>query len=96
MAKKPNPHIGQSFDEFLGEQGLLEEAELRALKEILADQIRRAMTERKISKSAMAQRMKTSRQQLDRLLDPKVDNVTLATMAKAAKAVGRELRVALV
>ena len=96
MAKKKNPHIGQSFDEFLDEQGLLEEAELRALKEMLADQIRQAMSEKKLSKSAMADRMKTSRQQLDRLLNPKVDNVTLATMAKAAKAVGRELQIALV
>ena len=96
MAKKKNPHIGQSFDEFLDEQGLLEEAELRALKEMLADQIRQAMSENKLSKSAMADRMKTSRQQLDRLLNPKVDNVTLATMAKAAKAVGRELQIALV
>ncbi len=96
MAKKKNPHIGQSFDEFLDEQGLLEEAELRALKEMLADQIRQAMSEKNLSKSAMADRMKTSRQQLDRLLNPKVDNVTLATMAKAAKAVGRELQIALV
>jgi antitoxin HicB len=54
------------------------------------------MAERNISKTAMAERMKTSRRQLDRLLDPKVENVTLATMAKAARAVGRELRIDLV
>ena len=54
------------------------------------------MAENKISKTAMAERMKTSRRQLDRLLDPAVANVTLATMAKAARAVGRELHIALI
>jgi antitoxin HicB len=96
MPNGGNPRIGSSVDEFLDEQGLLKECEHQALKEILADQVRRAMAERNISKTAMAERMKTSRRQLDRLLDPKVENVTLATMAKAARAVGRELRIDLV
>ena len=91
-----NPRVGSSFDDFLDEQGMLKECEHQALKEILADQVRQAMAEKQISKTAMAQHMKTSRRQLDRLLDPKVENVTLATMAKAARAVGRELRVELV
>jgi DNA-binding Xre family transcriptional regulator len=91
-----NPNIGSSFDEFLDDQGMLKECEHQALKEILADQVRQAMAEKKISKTAMAQHMKTSRRQLDRLLDPRVENVTLATMAKAARAVGRELRIELV
>ncbi len=94
--KKENPHIGSSFDSFLEEQGMLEECEYQALKEILADQVRKAMEENRISKTAMAERMKTSRRQLDRLLDPSVGNITLATMAKAARAVGRELRIALI
>lgn len=91
-----NPRIGSSFDDFLGDQGMLKECEHQALKEVLADQVRQAMAEKQISKTAMAQHMKTSRRQLDRLLDPKVENVTLATMAKAARAVGRELRIELV
>ncbi len=97
MSKKTkNPHIGSSFDDFLDEQGILEECEHQALKEILADQVRKAMEDRRISKTEMAKKMHTSRRQLDRLLDPSVANVTLATMSKAARAVGRELHIALV
>ena len=97
MSKKTkNPHIGPSFDDFLDEQGILEECEHQALKEILADQVRKAMEDKRISKTEMAKKMKTSRRQLDRLLDPSVSNVTLATMSKAARAVGRELHIALV
>jgi antitoxin HicB len=97
MSKKTkNPHIGSSFDDFLDEQGMLEECEHQALKEILADQVRKAMEDKRISKTEMAKKMQTSRRQLDRLLDPSVSNVTLATMSKAARAVGRELHIALV
>ncbi len=91
-----NPHIGSSFDDFLGEQGILEDCEHQAIKEILADQVRQAMTDKHISKTAMAEQMKTSRRQLDRLLDPAVANVTLATMTKAARAIGRELHISLI
>lgn len=94
--KTKNPHIGSSFDDFLEEQGILEECEHQALKEILADQVRKAMEDKRISKTEMAKKMHTSRRQLDRLLDPSVSNVTLATMSKAARAVGRELHIALV
>lgn len=94
--KTKNPHIGSSLDDFLDEQGMLEECEHQALKEILADQVRKAMAENRISKTAMAKKMETSRRQLDRLLDPSVANVTLATMTKAARAVGRELQITLV
>jgi len=97
MSKKTkNPHIGSSFDDFLDEQGILEECEHQALKEILADQVRKAMEDKRISKTEMAKKMHTSRRQLDRLLDPSVANVTLATLSKAARAVGRELHIALV
>ncbi len=91
-----NPHIGSSFDDFLGEQGILEDCEHQALKEILADQVRQTMVDKHISKTAMAEKMKTSRRQLDRLLDPAVANITLATMTKAARAVGRELHISLI
>jgi hypothetical protein len=91
-----DPHIGSSFDDFLGEQGMLEDCEHQAIKEILADQVRQAMMDKHISKTAMAIQMKTSRRQLDRLLDPAVANVTLATMTKAARAIGRELHISLI
>ena len=96
MSKKnKTSHVGSSLDGFLDEQGILEECEHQALKEILADQVRQAMKENHISKTAMAERMKTSRRQLDRLLDSQVPNVTLATMSKAAHAIGRKLHIAL-
>jgi len=93
MIKKKN--IGSNFDDFLAEQGMLEVCEEQAIKEILADQIRAAMQEKQLSKTAMARRMKTSRQALDRLLDPSNVGVTLSTMQKAASAVGRTLRLEL-
>jgi hypothetical protein len=85
----------ESFDEFLAKDGLLAETEDAALKEIIADQIRVAMDKKGITKSAMAARMKTSRRQLDRLLDPRNQSVTLSTLRRAATAVGRTLRVEL-
>ncbi len=85
----------ESFDAFLAVDGLLAETEDAALKEIIADQIKVAMSEEGLSKTAMAARMKTSRRQLDRLLDPKNPSVTLATLRRAASAVGRNLRVEL-
>jgi hypothetical protein len=88
--------IGSSFDDFLREEGVYEETTERAIKRVLARQIEAAMQENKLTKTAMAKAMKTSRQALDRLLDPTNESVTLSTLARAAKAVGRELRVELV
>jgi antitoxin HicB len=85
----------ESFDEFLEKNGLLAETEDAAVKEIIADQIKVAMDKKGLSKTAMAARMKTSRRQLDRLLDPENGSVTLATLRRAASAVGRNLRVEL-
>lgn len=85
----------ETFDQFLEKAGLLAETEDAAIKEIIADQIRVAMDEEHLSKSEMAARMKTSRRQLDRLLDPTNGSVTLATLRRAASAVGRNLRVEL-
>jgi antitoxin HicB len=95
--KTKNGHVDRSetFDEFLAKDGLLAETEDAALKEIIADQIKVAMTAEGLTKSAMAARMKTSRRQLDRLLDPNNPSVTLATLRRAASAVGRNLRVEL-
>ncbi|MFZ3357567.1 MAG: Fis family transcriptional regulator [Xanthobacteraceae bacterium] len=85
----------ETFDEFLAKEGMLAETEDAAIKEIIADQIKAAMDKRHLSKTAMAARMKTSRRQLDRLLDPNNPSVTLATLRRAAMAVGRNLRVEL-
>ncbi len=84
-------NIGSSFDDFLAEDGLLESCEEQAIKAILADQIKAAMQAEGLNKAAMARRMKTSRQALDRLLDPANTSVTLHTMQRAAAAIGRRL-----
>jgi antitoxin HicB len=90
-------HISEeTFDNFLEEQGLLAATEEVALKEIIADQIRQAMADQGITKTAMARRMHTDRRQLDRLLDPRNASVTLSTLRRAANAVGRTLRVELI
>ncbi len=89
-------HLGSDFDEFLEEEGLLEEAEAVAMKRVLAFQIANAMKEQKLSKAAMARRMKTSRSALDRLLDPSVPSVTLLTIERAVRALGRRLQIEMV
>jgi antitoxin HicB len=93
--KKGYVDRSETFDEFLAKDGLLAETEDAALKEVIADQIKVAMTAEGLTKTAMAARMKTSRRQLDRLLDPGNPSVTLATLRRAASAVGRNLRVEL-
>jgi len=95
-ANKNGSPLGSSFDEFLREQDIYEEATLAATKRVLAEGIRRAMEEQHLSKTEMAHRMQTSRSSLERLIDPTNENVTLQTLDKAARAVGRRLAVALV
>jgi antitoxin HicB len=85
-----------TLDDFLAEEGKREEFEAVAVKEVLAWQIGEAMKASKISQSGLAQRMKTSRSQVRRLLDPTDGNVTLATLQRAATIVGRKLRLELV
>jgi antitoxin HicB len=77
----------------LNEDGVLEETRAAALKQVLAWQVQKAMKKKKINKVEMARRRKTSRAALDRLLDPGHASVTLQTLWKAARAVGRELRI---
>ena len=86
----------ETFDEVLASEGLLAETEELAVKELIAAQIEAAMAAEGVTKTAMAQRMRTSRRQLDRLLDPSHSSVTLATLRRAAQAVGRKLKVELV
>jgi antitoxin HicB len=87
---------GSTLDEFLAEQGILEEATEHAIKSVLAWQIEQAMKAQSLTKSAMARRMETSRAQLDRLLDPTNTSVTLHTLQKAAAVVGKRIRLELV
>jgi len=94
MAK--NPHEGSSFDDFLKEDGIYEECTAGALKKVLAWQLEEEMKNKKITKKVMAERMETSRSQLDRLLDPEKTGVSLETMQRAASVVGRELRIDLI
>jgi antitoxin HicB len=94
--KRRNVHVGSSLDDFLKEEGILEETRAVAIKEAIAWQVQQAMLKQKITKVEMARRMKTSRAALDRLLDPGNDSVTLQTLSRAAHAIGRELRIELV
>ena len=88
--------LGSSFDDFLHEQDLYDSTTLAAAKRVLAEQIRKTMEEQHLTKTMMAERMNTSRSSLDRLIDPENPNVTLQTLDKAAKALGRRISVALI
>ncbi len=85
-----------TLDSFLKEEGKLEEFEAVAIKEVLAWQIAEAMKAQNMSRKRLAERMNTSRSQIGRLLDPKDGNVTLATLQRAARIVGRTLRLELI
>ena len=87
---------GQSFDDFLKEEGMYEEVTEYAIKKVIAFELAQAMKEQGISKTELARRLETSRSQLDRLLDPNNDGVSLNSLQRAAKAVGRSLQVRLV
>ena len=86
---------GQYFDDFLDEQGLLNEINALAAKRVIAWQLQQAMEAAGLSKAEMARRIGTSRAQLDRLLDPENQSVTLSMLARAANAVGRKLKIEL-
>ncbi|MGA9725116.1 MAG: hypothetical protein WBQ86_21860 [Candidatus Binatus sp.] len=92
MSKK---HMGSSIDDFLKGEGIFEEAQAQAVKEVVAWQLAKAMKKQKISKNKMAARLKTSRSQVDRLLDPKND-ITLSSLQRAAAIVGRRVSIQLV
>ena len=88
--------VGSTLDDFLKEDGTYESTQAVAIKRVLAWQIGQAMEKKQLTKAEMARRMDTSRSQLDRLLDPESDSLTLETLARAARAVGRQVRVELV
>ncbi len=91
-----NPYIGSSLDDLLEEEGTLIEIESIATKRLLAWQIKQMMEEKKLTKTAMVKEMKTSRSSLDRLLDPNNPSVTLDTIERAAKVIGKRVRFELV
>jgi hypothetical protein len=91
-----NPNLGTSLEDFLIEDGSLEAATTAAVKRVIAWQLGEEMSKRKLSKTAMARLMHTSRAQLDRVLNPADGNVTLETLQRAAKAVGKTLKLELV
>lgn len=92
MSKK---HMGSTIDDFLKEESIFEEAQAQTIKEIVAWQLAEAMKKKKISKNKMATLLKTSRTQVDRLLDPKND-ITLSSLQRAAAMVGRRINIELV
>jgi antitoxin HicB len=96
MSGKRNPRSGQRFEEFLAEDGLLEEVTIAAMKRVLAWEIAKLMKAQGVTKLSLAKRMRTSRAALDRLLDPENSSVTLNTMGRAAAALGRRLDVRLI
>ena len=88
-------HIGSNFDDFLEEGGLLAEAEAIAVKRVLAFQLEELMRAQKLNKTQLARRMKTSRSALERLLDPENPSMTLLTLERAARALGKNIRIEL-
>jgi antitoxin HicB len=90
MSKK---HVGSNFDDFLEEEGILAESAAVAVKRVIAFQIEKMMKEQNLSKSEMSRRMHTSRAALDRLLDPANQAVTLQTLDRAARALGKRLQI---
>ena len=93
---KKKGRIGSSFDDYLKEEGIYEDVTARAIKRVIARQLDALMEDQSLTKSELARRMRTSRAQLDRLLDPENESVTLGTLTRAAHAVGRRLRMELV
>ena len=94
MTKKKG-RIGSSFEDFLKEEGTHDETTATAVKRVLAWQLEQAMEEKQMSKNQMAKAMATSRSQLDRILDPDNERIQLDTVIKAARVLGREVRIEL-
>jgi antitoxin HicB len=89
--RKRMDHSGSTLDSFLEQEGIREEVEAVAIKRVLAWQLERAMQEQQKTKRAMAKQLHTSRSQLDRLLDPRNVSVTLDTITRAARALGKRV-----
>ncbi|MSR58142.1 MAG: Fis family transcriptional regulator [Planctomycetaceae bacterium] len=88
-------HLGSTFEDFLAEDGILEECRAAAIKFKIARELEKAMNEQKITKAEIAKRLKTSRSSVDRLLDPENTSITLNTMARVANLLGKRIVFAL-
>ena len=91
-----NKTIGSSFDDFLVQEGMLEEVESGAIKKIIAYQLQEAIQKEQLTKTALAVQLDTSRAAVNRLLDPENESITLLTLKKAANVLGKKLRLELV
>ena len=89
-------HIGSTLDSFLKEEGILEEVESLAAKQLIALQIADEIRKQKLTKSSLARRMKTSRTELERILDPNANTVSVETLERTATALGKRLKISLV
>jgi predicted XRE-type DNA-binding protein len=94
--KLKNQHIGSSVEDFLEEEGILEESTAKAIKAVIAWQLAEQMKTKRMSKKRLAELMRTSRAQINRILDPDKGNVTIETLQRAATLLGRRVRVELV
>ncbi|HEY8962537.1 MAG TPA: hypothetical protein VIM57_10060 [Luteolibacter sp.] len=92
-SQKTNPHRGGDFSDFLAEEGLLPEASVLALKRIVSLQLQEIIEKEHITKTQLASRMHTSRASVDRLLDPENASLTMASLGKAAAALGKKVEV---
>ena len=91
----PNKHIGSTFTSFLDAEGIREDVELLAKKKVLADEMVATMKRKSVTRTELAKRMKTSRTQINRLLDPEDISITFVTLAKASTALDLDLLVSL-
>jgi len=94
--KTKNQYIGSNLDEFLEEEGIREEIEVNSIKKVIAFQIKKEMAKKHLTKTTLAKRMHTSRSAVDRLFELDNNSLTLATLSKAAIALGKKLKVELV
>ena len=92
MSKK---HVGSNFDDFLAEEAMLDDATATAVKRVIAWQIEQEMKAQKLTKTALASKMRTSRAALNRLLDASDTSLTLTTLASAAAALGKHVKIEL-
>jgi len=90
-----NKYSGSNFDDFLEEEGILEEVSARAQKRLLALQIDDIMQAANISKTRLAEKMNTDIVQLNHLLDPDNTSITLESLDRLARAMGKRLRIEL-
>ena len=93
--EKRNPHLGSSVDDFFAADGPLEEIEAAAIKRVIALELQLELDRKQMTKTELARRLDTSRSQLDRILDPSNESITLNTLMKAAALLGKRLHVSL-